>query len=1216
MTNCATYEAHYNDEVLIWNKSEINTNLEVDHTFYLIGDAGNAKMDEPLHHFSLLKKELSKASKNSTILFLGDNIYDEGLPKENNPDRKLAEHRLDAQMELLTNFKGQPIFIPGNHDYYNDGIKGLEREAKYIKEKLGDKNAFLPKNGCPLKKINLSDDTVLIIIDSQWYLENWDRNPTMNDDCEIKSREQFFAEFQSLIKKSEEKTAIIAMHHPMYTNGIHGGQSSLKDQFYPAHNKIPLPILGSFANLLRKTTGASPQDLQNPMYRKLKNRILTISKRNNKVIFVSGHEHSLQYIIEDNNHQIVSGSGSKATAVKSSNSSQFSYGGIGYAKLVVYKNGASQVKFYSANATKEELLFATEIFSSTPKNIKYSYPSKFPKTIEATIYSSEENKKSNSYKSLFGEHYRKYYSTKINAPTVLLDTLFGGLIPIRKGGGFQSRSLRLKNSYGKEYVMRALRKSATQFIQAAAFQEQSVEGEFDNTYTEEFLLDFYTSAHPYTPFIISDLADAVNIYHTNPTLYYVPKQNALKHFNSDFGDELYMIEERTTSGHGDVKSFGYSDKLISTDDMLKQLRKSDDNTVDEEIYIRARLFDMLIGDWDRHQDQWRWAQFKDGKKKVYKPVPRDRDQAFSNLDGTLFDILTRMIPGLRKMQKYEDDIYNVKTFNTSPYPLDMAILNHSDYKNWKEQVVFIQKNITDTIIDNAFNSIIKEANDETIVEVKQKLKSRLHHLPKIAKKYYTQLAKFVVVKGTDKDNWFEIERLTDGKTSAKIYNIKNGEKGSKTFDKVYNKNETKEIWVYALDDKDVFEVKGVKNNVIKLRLIGGQNNDLYNIENGKRVTIYDYKTKKNTFKTTKGKQKLFNNYGTNSYDYKKLKYNQNQLTPIIGSNPDDGFKIGINNTYTKYGFERNPFTKQHNLNAIYYFATKGFDIQYTFESANVFNKWNFLLESKITSPNYSINHYGFGNNSVNFEDQFDEDYHRVKLSTFSVAPSLKWIGRMGATFKIGVSYEGIEIENTNGRYINTIPNNIEKVKNYLGVNSFYHFENYDNKAFPTMGMSTSLETGWKTNIDNSDENHVYITPSLSFNHKLNSNGNLVLATKLKGTVIIGDNFEFFNAANIGGKDGLRGYRNQRFKGNQSFYQNTDIRLKLKKVKTRLLPIQVGIFGGFDYGRVWLDNENSSDWKTSYGAGFWLVGADAINLNFSLFDAKEGSQFVFGLGFQF
>ena len=108
-----------------------------------------------------------------------------------------------------------------NESKEDEKLDILENFA-YITDKLG-KKAFFPKNGCPLKKINISDDIVLIIIDSQWYLENWDNNPTMNDDCDIKTRELFFDEFESLIKKNESKTTIVAMHHPLFRireNGI------------------------------------------------------------------------------------------------------------------------------------------------------------------------------------------------------------------------------------------------------------------------------------------------------------------------------------------------------------------------------------------------------------------------------------------------------------------------------------------------------------------------------------------------------------------------------------------------------------------------------------------------------------------------------------------------------------------------------------------------------------------------------------------------------------------------------------------------------------------------------------------------------------------------------------------------------------------------------------------------------------------------------------
>ena len=101
-----------------------------------------------------------------------------------------------------------------------------------------------------------------------------------------------------------------------------------------------------------------------------------------------------------------------------------------------------------------------------------------------------------------------------------------------------------------------------------AFKDQYIVGDFENTYTEAILSDFYTGSHPYAPFTIGALSDAVGLFHTNPELYYVPKQEALEEFNETFGDELYMIEEHVADGHGDLASFGYSNELKSTDESV------------------------------------------------------------------------------------------------------------------------------------------------------------------------------------------------------------------------------------------------------------------------------------------------------------------------------------------------------------------------------------------------------------------------------------------------------------------------------------------------------------------------------------------------------------------------------------------------------------------------------------------------------------------------
>ena len=158
------------------------------------------EMNQALKAF---KKRLDQAKENSTAIFLGDNIYPAGMPdkKDSTAAYSEAKNNIMAQLNTLGNFKGKPIFIPGNHDWYNEGILGLARQQKFIEKNLDSKKVFFPKNGCALQKIEINDDVVVIAIDTKWYLANWDKNPTINDDCEIKDREKFFEELEGLIKK-------------------------------------------------------------------------------------------------------------------------------------------------------------------------------------------------------------------------------------------------------------------------------------------------------------------------------------------------------------------------------------------------------------------------------------------------------------------------------------------------------------------------------------------------------------------------------------------------------------------------------------------------------------------------------------------------------------------------------------------------------------------------------------------------------------------------------------------------------------------------------------------------------------------------------------------------------------------------------------------------------------------------------------------------------
>ncbi|MBT8287959.1 MAG: phosphoesterase [Flavobacteriaceae bacterium] len=1211
VSSCATFNPQFKDDQ---NAETFPNDKEIEHSFYFIGDAGNAELGGSTPALEAFEQVLNQAGKNSTAIFLGDNIYEQGLPKKTEPDRTLAEHRLQVQVNSAKQYNGQAIFIPGNHDWYEGGVKGLKRQEDFIEDALG-KNSFLPENGCPIVSRSISDKIELIIVDSYWYITNWDRHPTINDNCEIKTRFRFLEEFEDLIKKRRGKTTIVAIHHPMFSNGPHGGQYSFKSHM------LPLPVLGTLKNIVRKTGGVSSSDLQYAMYNELKTRLVTMAQHNKKVVFVSGHEHSLQYIEEDNVKQIVSGSGSKLTPTRNVGGGIFSYSTPGHSELIVYNDGSSHVKFYSA--ADDEVVFETEVFGPDKKDL-VTYPKGFPSEKVASIYTKEETDKSGFYRFLWGERYRDIYSTEVLAPTVDLDTLYGGLIPIRKGGGNQSKSLRLQDGNGAQYVMRALRKNAVQYLQALVFEDQYIEGQFEDTSVERLLLDVFAGAHPYAPFVVGTLSDAAQVYHTNPKLYYVPKQNALGYFNDEFGNELYMIEEHTSEGHSDKASFGYQDNLISTEDMMKRIHKDEDIVIDEESYIRARLFDMLIGDWDRHSDQWRWIEFKENGKKVYRPMPRDRDMAFSKMsDGALLGTAVNWIPAAALLRKYSEDLIDVKGVNVEPYPIDMELIQQSEKSVWDAQVKLIQQGVTDEVIENAFQFIPKEVMDENIVDIKNKLKARRSNLQAISDRYYDVLNRFAVIKGTDKDDWFEIERLDNGQTKVIAYRIKNGEKDEVFHKRIYSKSVTKEIWIYGLDDDDMFHVYGAGDKPIKMRLIGGQNNDTYNIENGKGIVYYDYQSKNNTFVTNNGRRKLREDYESNVYDYKKLKNNTNAIIPQIGFNPDTGMQIGIADIFNSFGFERNPFTSQNILSVGYFNSTKGFVVDYSGEFSNIFKDVNFVLKAHYNSPNYAVNFFGFGNESPNPEADendgldVDLDYNRTRIRTFSVGPNLSWRGQAGGSFIAGITYELHQVERTIGRFIATIPENdplFDKQK-YFGLDAKYEFVNKNDSTFPTLGLLAALQAGYKNNFD-SDNGFGYIIPELGFNYKLGAGGNVVLATHLKAHLNFGDGFQFFQAPSIGANNGLRGYRNERFTGKSAFVQSTDLRWNLTNLRTGFMPISIGIYGGADYGRVWIENDNSEKWNNSFGGGLFVNFAGLSSGNISAFRSDEGLRVSFQLGFEF
>ena len=172
-----------------------------------------------------------------------------------------------------------------------------------------------------------------------------------------------------------------------------------------------------------------------------------------------------------------------------------------------------------------------------------------------TVIAGPEYKSSNWHKWLWGEDYREEWSTPVKIPVLNIDTAFGGLAPIKEGGGRQTKSLRLKDSTGRQFVLRQVNKTYT-----GALPEI-----YQGTIIEHLANDQIATNHPYAALTVPQMAEAANVYHTNPKYYVVAYSERLGEYNETFANTLCLLEERPDDTQLNTNSFGHPEDSVSTE---------------------------------------------------------------------------------------------------------------------------------------------------------------------------------------------------------------------------------------------------------------------------------------------------------------------------------------------------------------------------------------------------------------------------------------------------------------------------------------------------------------------------------------------------------------------------------------------------------------------------------------------------------------------------
>ncbi len=1161
----------------------------------LIGDAG--QLTDGRHPVVDAVRNNIPLDKKTTVLFLGDNLYKHGLPDVETAGYEESRAILDSQLAIGRNTKAKIYMIPGNHDWHNgnrDGYDAIIRQQLYVTfPKIDSVDAeFFPEDGCPgPKEINLGNNILLVIFDSQWWLHPYDK-PGIESDCDCKTEIELVSKIRDIATQNTDKLIVVASHHPFKSNGVHGGFFTLKQHIFPFTDIkkslfLPLPVLGSIYVIARSVFGAS-QDLKHPAYANMINQItgaLETSLAPN-VVFVSGHEHNLQHIKDDNFNYIVSGGGCKQSRISKRNNGLFNSTDFGFAVLEVSTNKNVNLSIYTVTDSVRKK------YSTYLLNYKKALVKPIDSTLTPITLGNQELKfedkvskpasttlpKINGLKKFFmGQNYRKEWSTPVNMKVLDMKTEKGGLKIVSLGGGQQTRSLRLEDKSGREWVLRGVNKNIG----------KALPQEFRGTAAEDFAPELNSAAHPYGALVVPNLAKPLQLLTAKPELFFVPDDPNLGIYRLLFANTVCLLEER---------NFALSDdKSNSTNKIFTKIIDDNDHRPDQPKVLTARLLDILIGDFDRHFDQWRWGTGDTGKGKLYYPIPRDRDQAFFNSEGKIFRAVTgRELPFLKGFRK---NIHSINWLGYTAKDFDRFFLSGLSLSEWNNSVNNFQQQLPDTAIRNAVQKLPPEIfaiNGEKIIN---KLINRRNQLNKEAIKYYKFLSRQVNVVGSNQKEYFKVSNHSDG-LQVRVYEKgKNYDTSFIMYNRVFDPAVTKEIRLYGLNGEDVFDIEEDVSSKIKIRVIGGKDNDTFNIRGNVKSIIYDKLSDFNVIlNKSHTKNKFSNNPPSSARSILGYQYNATKFPQLLFSyNSDDGYMVGAGISRTTYGFINYPYATHQQFSALYALNRKAFQIKYN-------GVFNHITKDKdlIVNVNYLLpalrNFTGFGNETL-LTDGRDFDFYRSRYKSFEAEVLIRKRIFERLELMVGPYYN---------RYWNDIKDNAKNVlsnprqvgldsadvystKSYLGGKFVMQFDNRNNKLFPTRGIFWKNEFVATAGNGFNTSNFVKYTTDMSIYASFTDPAKMVIALGFGGGKILSKNFEYFQALSLGVDNyNIHGFRKNRYSGSSLIYGSIEMKVQLFNFNTYIAPGPVGLTAFYDIGRVWMRGENSRKWHGAYGGGLYFI----------------------------
>ncbi len=829
-------------------------------------------------------------------------------------------------------------------------------------------------------------------------------------------------------------------------------------------------------------------------------------------------------------------------------------------------------------------------------------------SVDSAVVTPEGRYAANGIKRFFlGDLNRHLWEAEFAVPVIDLSRFAGGLTPTRRGGGLQTQSLRLLGADGLLYNFRSIDKDAT----------RAMDPEIARTVVGNVRQDQIGALFPLSARVVAPLLRAAGVLHADPSLVVLPDDPALGEFQEEFAGKLGWIEVRPDEGPDGEPGFAGATRVTGSDRLLERLEEDPDDRVNVASFLRARLMDVYVGDWDRHPDQWRWAGFEDGESTIWEPIPRDRDWALAKLDGLLVYVAGWIFPHYKGFGTDYPSMYRATWTGRA---LDRHILPSLSRESFVEIAVELQAALTDEVIDEAVATLPATYEDRIGEELREAFQARRDGFVDMATEYYELLAGWVDIQGTDRRDLARVDRLEGDSLRVELYQVRQGEPEDQPyFRRVFLGAETNEVRIFMRGNDDRVEVQGTAPSTISVRVDGGGSDDVFVNESTTGKTYFYDDRGDNEFVTPQKTHVDEDDYdepfdpGETTHQAKHRDWGHSWIPyPSVEYDSDEGFYVGAGAIRDEFGFRYFPWESRFTISGAIggqgnrARAHIGLD-------APVFRRRARLRLTADANVREVARFFGLGNDSQigPDDDAFKFDRTRVQVGAVVAYP----VAGTDIEFTLGGAFWHHRAEAEDSPVVDS-----------LGPYGFPEFtqlrfaggvvrDTRDREVVTTTGSLIELQGSWVPPVLDANQAYGSVGAQVRRFWSAEGFGQPTLSVRAGGRKVVGD-APYHDAALIGGSVSVLGLSDGRYAGDAKVDASVLGSLKLFDVHI-VVPAEVGVLGVAGVGRVWVDGDSPTGWHEGYGGGLWVSFLQRpLMASITVATGDEEPRFYFSVGLPF